>query len=160
MPDFRLTIRRGRVLAIDWHPWLASGGPMMTMLRARGRAGVGIADVTLLPEDEHPTEAVVRFLAGDTPAAREAVVAWARDVGYRRLWLPDDVVEMPGPREGEAEVCCSGCAVRLSDDTPEFWEHVRQLGRFPASCPLCGADLPQWRVRQTSPVTADPTSMP
>src|SRR4051794_33723415 len=65
-PDFRLTVRRGAVLAIDWSPWLATGGPLMTMLHARGRAGVGIADVCVLREDDVATEAIVRFLAGDT----------------------------------------------------------------------------------------------
>ena len=156
-PDFRLTLRRGGVLVVDWHPWLTTGGPLMTMLRARGRAGCAIADVSVVrDEDEVATEAIVRFLAGSAP---EAVVDWARDVGYRRVWLPGDVVDLPGPREGEAETRCSGCRVRLSDGTPEFWEHVRGLGRFPASCPLCGADLPHWRVRQTPGAGADPAPM-
>jgi hypothetical protein len=159
-PDFRLTIRRGGVLAVDWHPWLVSGGPMTAMLRARGRAGVAIADVTVLHEDEIAAEAIVRFLAGDGAPARAAITQWARDVGYRRLWLPDDLVELPGPAEALAETRCNGCAVRLSDEGPEFWQHVRAVGRFPAGCPLCGADLPQWRVCQTPPAADDPTSMP
>src|SRR5439155_10814152 len=94
-PDFRLTVRRGAVLAVDWHPWLVSGGPMTEMLRARGRAGVAIADVTVL-HDEVAAEAVGRFLAGDSAAARAAITDWARDVGYRRLWLPDNLIELPG----------------------------------------------------------------
>jgi hypothetical protein len=156
-PDFRLTIRRRTVLAIDWHPWLVDGGPMTTMLQARGRAGVAIADVTVVHEDEVATEAIVRPLAGD---GREEIVKWARDVGYRRLWLPGEVVELPGPSEQLAETRCNGCAVRLCDDGPQFWEHVRAVGRFPAGCPLCGADLPQWRVRQRSLGQADPGVMP
>jgi hypothetical protein len=156
-PDFRLTIRRRIVLAVDWHPWLVDGGPMTTMLHARGRAGVAIADVTVVHEGEVATEAIVRPLAGD---GREEIVRWARDVGYRRVWLPGEVVELPGPSEQLAETRCHGCAVRLSDDGPEFWEHVRAVGRFPAGCPLCGADLPQWRVRQTSAGKADPGVMP
>ena len=159
-PDFRLTIRRDTVLAVDWHPWLVSGGPMTTMLRERGRAGVAIADVSVLREDDVATEAVVRFVAGDGPAARAAITGWSRDVGYRRLWLPDEVMEMPGPGEGEAETRCRGCAVRLCDGGPEFWQRVRAIGRFPATCPLCGADLPQWRVCQSSPSGDDPSSMP
>ena len=159
-PDFRLTIRRRGILAIDWHPWLVSGGPMTTMLRERGRAGVAIADATVISEDDVAQELVVRFLAGDTPLARGAITTWARDVGYRRLWLPGDVIELPGPAEALAETRCNGCAVRLCDDGPEFWEHVRGAGRFPACCPLCGADLPQWRVRQTSAGKRDPGVMP
>ena len=159
-PDFRLTVRRRSVLAIDWHPWLTTGGPMMTMLHARGRAGVAIADVSVLRDDDVATEAIVRFLAGDSAEARNAIVAWASDVGYRRLWLHDEPVELPGPSEGDADTRCSGCAVRLYDGGPEFWEHVRELGRFPGTCALCGADLPQWRVRQIPAPASDHTGMP
>ena len=159
-PDFRLTIRRESVLAIDWHPWLTSGGPMTAMLHARGRAGVAIADVTVVHDDEVAVEAIVRFLTGDSPRARVAITRWATEVGYRRLWLPGDVVALPGPAEAFAETRCNGCAVRLCDEGPEFWDHVREVGRFPVSCPLCGADLPQWRVRQTSAATSDQSLMP
>jgi hypothetical protein len=158
-PDFRLTVHRRKVLAIDWHPWLVCGGPMTTMLQERGRAGVAIADLTVVHEDDVASEAVVRFLAGDRPAARAAIATWAGDVGYRRLWLPGDVVELPGPAEHMAETRCNGCCARLCDDGPEFWQHVRAVGRFPAGCPLCGADLPQWRVRQTAAPATDPDVM-
>ena len=147
-PDFRVTIRRGAVLATDWTPYLARGGPMGMLLHARGRAGVAIADVTVLFEDELAAEAIVAFLTGDGPRAREAITAWARDVGYRRLWLPGEVVELPGPAEGVADTRCSGCAARFTDGDAGFWATVHACGRFPALCPLCGADLPQWRVRR------------
>jgi|1186.fasta_scaffold06655_5 hypothetical protein len=159
-PDFRLTVHRRKVLAIDWHPWLVSGGPMFTMLQERGRAGVAIADVTVVHEDEVASEAIVRFLTGDRPGARQALGTWAGAVGYRRLWLPGEVVELPGPSEQQVETRCNGCCARLCDDGPEFWGHVRAVGRFPAACPLCGADLPQWRVRQTSAPADDPSLMP
>src|SRR3954453_1149265 len=156
-PDFRLTVRRDTVLAIDWHPFLVSGGPMTAMLHSRGRAGVAIADLTVIHEDESVAEAVVRFLTGDRPRARAAITRWARDVGYRRLWLPGEVVELPGPAEARAETRCSGCGVRLYDDGPDFWDHVREAGRFPAACPLCGADPPQWRGGQEPPAAGGPT---
>ena len=159
-PDFRLTVRRGTVLAVDWNPWLVRSGPMTTMLHARGRAGAAIADVTVLHEDDVATEAVVHFLAGDRFEARSAITGWARDVGYRRLWLPDEVVELPGPAEAEAETRCRGCGVRLCDGGREFWRQVRMVGRFPCGCPLCGADLPQWRVCQRSADGDDLSSMP
>jgi hypothetical protein len=159
-PDFRLTVRRGTVLAIDWRPWLTTGGPMMTMLRARGRAGVAIADVIVLRENDVATEAVVHFLAGDSAAARETIVAWARDVGYRRVWLHDEPVELPGPAEHDADTRCNGCAIRLYDGGPAFWEHVRELGRFPGTCALCGSDLPQWRIRHRPLAATDPTDIP
>jgi len=154
-PDYRLTVRRGAVRAIDWNPWLASGGPMAMLLDARGRAGVAIADLTVVREGDVAAEAVVAFLAGDTPAARAAITAWAGDVGYRRLWLPGAVLELPGPGEGRAETRCSGCAQRFADGAPGFWESVRTAGRFPAMCPLCGGDLPQWRVKAPGGAAAD-----
>jgi hypothetical protein len=146
-PDYRLTVRRGAVRAIDWNPWLASGGPMGMLLAARGRARVAIADVTVVRDGDLAAEAVVRFLAGESEEAREALAVWARDVGYRRLWLPGELVELPGPAEGVAETRCSGCAARFADGAPSFWAGVRSSGRFPAMCPLCGGDLPQWRVK-------------
>jgi hypothetical protein len=33
-------------------PWLAGGGPLYTLLDARGRAGIGIADLTVIRDDE------------------------------------------------------------------------------------------------------------
>jgi hypothetical protein len=155
-PDYRLTVRRGAVRAIDWNPWLAGGGPLAMLLDGRGRAGVAIADLTVVTEGDLATEAIVRFLAGDTPAARGAITAWASDVGYRRLWLPGEIVPLPGPAEGRAETRCSGCSQRFADDAPGFWASVRSAGRFPAMCPLCGSDLPQWRVTpvRTCPVPA------
>jgi hypothetical protein len=146
-PDYRLTVRRGAVRAIDWNPWLASGGPMGMLLAARGRAGVAIADVTVVRDGDLAAEAIVRFVAGGSGEASEALTVWARDVGYRRLWLPGRLVELPGPAEGVAETRCSGCAARFRDGAPSFWAGVRSSGRFPAMCPLCGGDLPQWRVK-------------
>ncbi|MEA2227843.1 MAG: hypothetical protein QOF04_1473 [Solirubrobacteraceae bacterium] len=154
-PDYRLTVRRGAVRAIDWHPWLATGGPMGMLLRARDRAGVAIADLTVIRDGDVAAEALVRFLAGDRRAAREALGRWAADVGYRRLWLPGEVVELPGPAEGLAETRCSGCAARFADADPGFWQSVRACGRFPAMCPLCGGDLPQWRVRREDGAVED-----
>ena len=156
-PDFRLTVRRRTVLAVDWHPFLVDGGPMTTMLQQRGRAGVAIADVTVIREDDLAAEAIVRPLAGD---GRREITRWASDVGYRRLWLPGEVVELPGPAASLAETRCQGCAVRLCDDGPDFWAHVRHAGRFPAGCPLCGADLPQWRVCQIAAGRPDSRSTP
>jgi hypothetical protein len=153
-PDYRITVRRGTVRAIDWGPWLATAGPMGMLLAARGRAGVAFADVTVVRDGGVAAEAIVRFITGESPEAREALVTWASDVGYRRLWLPRELVELPGPCEGRAETRCSGCAARFSDAAPSFWENVRTAGRFPAMCPLCGGDLPQWRVKR--PVVPEP----
>jgi hypothetical protein len=147
-PDLRVTVRGATIRAVEWSPWLASGGPIGMLLAARGRAGVAIADVAVTREDGVAVEAIVRFLAGDREPARDALAMWARDVGYRRLWLPDETVELPGPAEGLAETRCGGCGGRFVDGDPGFWAVVRSTGCFPTLCPLCGGDLPQWRVRQ------------
>lgn len=52
-PDFRATVRRdATVRIVDWDPWLATAGPLHTMLDARGRAGMVIADLTIVRDKE------------------------------------------------------------------------------------------------------------
>jgi hypothetical protein len=156
-PELRATVRGDRVRMIDRVPWLVEGGPMWTLMEDRGRAGVAIADVAVLRDDDgRVDEAVVHFLTGDSPGARGALRDWAGRVGYRRVWLPDDVVELPGPAPDDqvADVRCTGCRVLLCDTGGQFWGHVRSAGRFPTACPLCGCDLPQWRVRSREIVGA------
>ena len=160
-PDFRVTLRRdGVVRLVDWAPWLATGGPLHTLLYARGRAGVCIADLTVLRDDEGAAaELVVDVRCGDRPAHRQALIDWATSVGYRRLWMDGEVAQLTPLPGGRAETRCSGCRVRLVDAGVPFWEFVRRRGAFPSACCLCGADLPQWTVaRQTPEPTDDPTS--
>ena len=143
---------------VDWTPWLATSGPLNTLLQERGRAGVAIADLDVLREAGEAAELVVRFLAGDRPAARAALARLARDAGYRRLWLPDRVVELPAWHPGRALTRCSGCRATLTDGEPAFWARVRASGCFPTVCPLCGSDLPQWC--QIGPPEGDSPSTP
>src|SRR3954470_7447012 len=127
-PNYRLTVRRGVVRAIDWNPWLPTCGPLNTLMQARGRAGVAIADATVLFEDDLAAELIVSVLAGDAPEARAAIAGWAEDVGYRRLWIADEVRELAPTGGGVARTRCSGCALELSDGGPAFWEGVRMVG--------------------------------
>src|SRR4051812_50198051 len=112
---------------------------MTTMLYARGRAGVALADVTVIRDGDVAAEAVVHFLAGDRPAARSTIQAWAGDVGYRRLWLPDTVVELPGPGEGEADTRCRSCGVHLCDASGGVWGQGPPARPVPPPPPPCGA---------------------
>ena len=144
MPDFRATVRAHRVRLVDWTPWLASSGPLQTLLQARGRAGFAIADLTVLRDDDVAGEVIVDVVAGDAPSHRDALTDWAAAVGYRRIWLPGDVRELEPSPGGTATTTCTGCRARLTDGSAGFWLMVRRGGRFPAACPLCGCDLPQW----------------
>src|SRR3954447_26257619 len=67
-PDFRATVRRdGNVRLVDWGPWLAAGGPLYTLLEARARAGVAIADLSIIRDHEGEgvaVELIVDFRGG------------------------------------------------------------------------------------------------
>jgi hypothetical protein len=144
VPDFRATVHSTRVRLVDWAPYLARAGPLQTLLHARGRAGFAIADLTVLRDDDVAGELIVDFIAGDAPAHRDALAAWAATVGYRRVWMPGEIRELEPCAGGMATTTCTGCRARLTDADPGFWLMVRRSGRFPAACPLCGCDLPQW----------------
>ena len=156
-PDFRATLRRdGVVRLVDWVPWLADSGPLYTLLDARARAGVAIADLTVIRDDaEVAVEVIVDFRCGDAPSHRRSLCEWAALVGYRRVWLDGEVVELDSAPGGSAETRCSGCRARLVDAGEQFWEFVRQRGAFPAACVLCGADLPQWRAAHRTAVARE-----
>ncbi len=148
-PDFRATVANGRLTVVRWYPQLmAPWGPATAHFAARERAGVAVADLTVIREPESLLELVVRFLStGGRTDARAAIIRWASTLGYARVWFPDDVVDLVGtavPPAGEASTRCSSCDARWHDGAPEFWLHVRAMGNFPICCPLCGADMPQW----------------
>lgn len=140
-PDFRLTISRGRVRLALWAPWLLDADHIGE------HPGIALADVAILRDDEtEPAdEAIVTFLVGDRPAHRRTLLAWAQAVGYRRLWLPDAVVDLERVLSRRVAADCPSCRARFSDDSPDFWLMVRTLGCFPLQCLVCGSDLPQWR---------------
>lgn len=150
-PTWRATIRRGKLTLTGWAPWLITGGPLGTLLPARARSGVTIADLTLHGADDD--EVSVRFLvrAKPTEPADDLLIDWASKVGYRRVWLPDGLVDIERDPQAmtRASVRCDVCLARWSDATPEFWLGVRQEKAFPRWCPMCGSELPQWVTRPT-----------
>jgi hypothetical protein len=160
-PDFRATISRdGTVRLVDWGPWLAAGGPLHTLLDARGRAGVGIADLTVIRDDDDiAIEVIVDFRCGGTIEHHEALSDWAGRIGYRRAWFDGEIAELDPSPGGRAQTRCTGCRARLVDADPSFWDFVRHRGAFPTACVLCGSDLPQWTpARQTNESTRDPNA--
>lgn len=152
VPDFRLTRRRdGHLRVIDWGPWLTTSGPLNTLLDARGRAGVLIADLTVLRADDGTAlELIVHVRCGDPREHRDALLTWAQTVGYRRVWLGDEVIELGPTPGGRAATKCTGCRARLVDSGTAFWSFVRAQGAFPSTCTLCGGDLPQWTAESAN----------
>jgi hypothetical protein len=52
-PDFRATVQRsGAVRLAYWGPWLQSTGPAYTLLTRHDRAGVGVADLRVVRDEE------------------------------------------------------------------------------------------------------------
>jgi hypothetical protein len=158
-PDFRATVRQdGTIRLVNWAPWFAAGGPLHTMLDARGRAGVGIADLTIVRDDDFvAVELIVDFRCGGSHEHRQALREWAARIGYRRVWFDGEIADLDPSPGGAAQTHCTGCRARLVDADASFWEFVRHHGAFPMACVLCGSDLPQWTpVRQTRPRERDP----
>src|SRR3954447_12439451 len=114
------------------------GGPAsMTFARLDG---VVLVDLRHAGEDD---EELVATTPPNAPpigrAARRVLTDWAALVGYRRVWLPDAVVDLePPPPIGTASVQCPTCASAWSDGSEGFWATVRRNGHFPGYCPACG----------------------
>ena len=146
-PSFRVTVQRsGVVRLVHWGPWLQSSGPTYTLIASRERAGIAIADLRVV-RDGHGTasEVIVEFISGGTDKHRVALVTWAHDVGYRRMWFDGEVVELEPTADGPVSTRCPGCGQKFIDGrSARFWKHVRHTGAFPAACALCGSYLPQW----------------
>lgn len=129
-------------------PGLIQGGPAsMTLERLAGRAVLVDLRTTGAGDDE-----LVATVPANAPridrAARARLAEWAALVGYRRLWLPGEVVELDegAPVGRTATVRCPTCTSRWSDGSPRFWERVREMGHFPGYCCACGGVLPEWTV--------------
>lgn len=152
-PDFRVTIRDNTLTLTQWAPWLANGGPLGNLFRARERHDVTIADCTVVGEDKDELVVRYRSAGASRPQAEDTLLGWAETVGYRRAWLPGRVEALSGGAERlvRASVKCPTCAARWSDANPEFWLAIRESHQFPNICMICGGLLPQWTVRSRSP---------
>jgi hypothetical protein len=99
--------------------------------------------------DEREELTAARVRGSDPAAAHEEVLAaWARDVGYRRLWLPSRVICFDGVAAtvAAAAVTCPTCGLHWRDESARFWARVRADGHFPACCLACNGSLPEWCV--------------
>lgn len=154
-PEYRATITpAGKVRIVGWGPWLASTGPVFTLLSGRARTGVAIADLSIIrDEEEVAREVVVDFLCGARLEHRVTLCRWAKAVGYVRMWFDGEVAELEPSPGGLVETRCTGCGQRFVDGRSGwFWNNVRRSGTFPVACSLCGSDLPQWTPVERSEV--------
>jgi len=142
----RATIADGEITLNPPLSGTITGGPAsMTFTRLEG---VAIVDLRFTGEDD---DELVATVPPNAPrlgrAARRVLADWAALVGYRRLWLPDSVLELePPPPVGTATVRCPTCTSVWADDSARFWTVVRESGHFPGFCPACGGSLPEWRL--------------
>ena len=148
-PFLRATIAGGELTLNPPLTGTITGGPAaMTFERLRD---VVLVDLRHAGEDDE--ELVVTVPPNAPPvdrAARRVLSEWAALVGYRRLWLPDRVLELDPPPTGTASVRCPTCASVWADGSPQFWAAVRRNGHFPGYCPACGGSLPEWRPARTA----------
>ena len=106
-----------------------------------------LVDLFVVDETELIVEPVAQSRFDESAA--ETITSWATRVGYTRVWLPDEVVELGGePAGGAAKVLCRSCGARWEDESHRFWLQVREQGHFPGFCPACGNSLPEWEVAE------------
>lgn len=155
-PLCRATITARSVTLNPWSPGLLHAGPAAMNLRRLRDAGVLLADLFVCGEDD---ELVVTPVPGLTVRDDHAgaVLAWARRTGYGRVWLPDEVVELPGEvPAARAHVECPTCGLEWEDESVRFWESVSRDHLFPAYCVACGGSLPEWEVDEENVVAERP----
>ena len=147
-PWCRATVAGDAITLNPWTPMLLRSGPAAMTLERLSERGVALAD--LYAEGEPCEEELfVKYVARlRTETSDDALVAWAQTVGYRRVWLPDRVIDLD-PAEadvGLAETSCRTCGLEWRDDSEAFWSTVRTAGAFPGFCLACGSSMPEWRV--------------
>ena len=122
---------------------MISGGPAAMQL---GRVRASLLDFYITESDELIVEPVSGSSLREVHV--EILVAWARTVGYERIWLPDQVIDVEAEPAivGVAKVNCRTCGAHWQDSSTDFWLKVRDNGFFPASCPACGDSLPEMTV--------------
>ena len=154
LPWARAVVRDGRITLNGWSPSLMTRGPARAVLLRSLPEGVVIADLTSDVRPDGREELIVRWVPDGraSDAARATVVGWAAVVGYRRVWLPDDVVDLgDAPSDaGRVATACPTCGAAWDDESPEFWLLVRSQGHFPGGCPICNGSLPEWTAASGS----------
>ena len=150
-PKYRATYRKKRLTVVPFFHSMIVNGPASGWFRHREKAGTVIADL-IADETEGRDELSITYRSAgrNRDAAQLAIAEWAASVGYKRLWHPDGFVELQATvsDEDRASVKCTTCGQGWSDTGSSFWTMVHGQRGFPTFCPLCGGDLPQWRIAE------------
>ena len=153
-PFARACIRGGRVTLNPWNPRMIRGGPMAMHMR---RVRAALVDLFVVEETELIAEPVSR--SRFEPEHIEALVAWARSVGYSRIWLPDEVLDLRGePAGGTARVLCRSCGVRWEDESTASGCRCGSRATSPATAPPAAARCPSGRYPNPTQATASPSA--
>jgi hypothetical protein len=151
-PDLRAVIQPGGITLNTWHPGLITGGPALKAL-AELPPAIVLADLTII-SDEDGREVIVCYVApaAGTAVAQAELLKWAQRVGYRRVWFPDAVIDVPsGVESGEVSTTCGVCGLEWQDGGAGLWAFVAEYGFFPTSCPACGSCMPEWSYLVAAP---------
>lgn len=153
-PRLRATYGKGRLMLLAHGDALAEAGPILTMLGQREADErpviADLADSRNAADPYGRWELTVRVLSPDGLGAEAegAILDWAANVGYGRVWLPDRVeqIDIRRPFHRLAQVECGNCGQVWRNSGRKFWQKVHRLRCFPPFCLLCGGDLPAWEV--------------
>jgi hypothetical protein len=151
-PSFRATILDGRLFLTEWAAWLTGHNPLGIRDEPSATQAAAIADLSPLGVGEDELLVMLREEGPDREDALRTLLGWAGRVGYRRVWLESELIEIPPSPEqiGPAAVRCPVCRSEWHASSPEFWIAVRKAKRFPPWCARCGCELPQWDVDEGS----------
>jgi hypothetical protein len=145
-PDYRASFRDGALTLVPYALWLANDFGFAGNV-FRETVDVVVADFEI-HRGHNGLELIVSTLTGASyETFRAAVIAFAGGLGYRRVWMAGEVIELIQGRQLSAigvETACQTCGTTFREHNLSFILNCRQQGAWPTGCPLCGSVLPQW----------------
>jgi hypothetical protein len=157
-PDYRGIFRDDALTLIRHLDWMPSAyGFARTTIREN--ASATLADFEILRGGDALELVVTQLTTTTGDGFRNAVIGFAQPLGYRRVWMGHEVIELdPFVEAGDtiASTTCGACQSVFAEDAPEFMLKARQLGVFPPLCPIDGFPLAQWKLdRRGAPEVVD-----
>ncbi len=147
-PNFRGVFHDGVLTLIRYLDWMPKAwGFARPLIRDNGRAI--LADFEIVRGDDGLELIVTELTWHDHREFREAVLRFARSLGYQRVWMPAEVIDLDrfdDPVDVIASTTCPACHTVFEEDAPEFILNARAQGIWPLMCPLDGHPVPQWTV--------------